>query len=159
GAGVTLTASATQSAPRGSVTFTAAGGAGTFAYALQANPSGGAINATTGAYTAGARPDVTDVISVTDPLGNTATANVAVGHGVTVNPPSPAVAPLGSITLSATGGSGTDYVFALGSGASGTIGSATGVYVAGGTPNVTDTVTVTDSLGNVGTTSVSVGGG
>ncbi len=159
GAGVALTGNATQIPPRGAVTFTAAGGAGSFAYALQANPSGGTINATTGAYTAGALPDVTDVVSVTDPLGNTATANVAVGHGVTVNPPSPSVAPLGTITLSAAGGSGTDYTFALAGGASGTIGSATGVYVAGGAANVTDMVTVTDSLGNVGTTSVSVGGG
>jgi len=157
---VTLAASATSTPPRGSLSFAASGGSGTFTYALGANPSGGSIDPATGAYTAGSAFDQTDVVTATDSLGNSASANIAVGHGITVSPASPSVPPRGTLTLSASGGSGTGYTFTLGGGASGTIADpANGVYVAGAAPNASALVTVTDSLGNTATTSISVGGG
>ncbi len=161
GAGVALTANATQTPPRGTLTFSASGGSGAgFVFAIGANASGGTINSVSGVYVAGAAPGVTDVVTVTDGLGNVAAANVTVGVGVTVAPPAPSIAPRGTITLSASGGSGTGYTFAiLGNASGGTIGLLTGVYVAGSIASSTDLVTVTDSLGNSGTVNISVGGG
>ncbi len=161
GAGVTLTASGTQTPPRGTLTFSASGGSGAgFVFALGANASGGTINAASGVYTAGAASSVTDVVTVTDALGNVAASNVTVGAGVSVSPPAPSIAPRGTITLSASGGSGTGYSFAILTNVSGgTINILTGVYLAGSIPSSTDLVSVTDSLGNSGTASISVGGG
>jgi Big-like domain-containing protein len=161
GAGVALTASATQTPPRGTLTFSASGGSGAgFVFAMGADASGGTINSASGVYVAGGAFGVTDVVTVTDSLGNVAAANVTVGAGVTVAPAAPSIAPRGTLTLSASGGSGSGYSFAIVTNASGgTIDVVTGVYVAGGTPSSTDLVTVTDSLGNSGTASVSVGGG
>lgn len=58
--------------------FTAYGGYGTLTYSMQTNNSGGSINSTSGLYTAGATPNVTDTIKVADSMGNTATANITV---------------------------------------------------------------------------------
>jgi len=161
GPGVTLTASATQTPPRGTLTFSASGGSGAgFVFAFGANASGGTINSASGVYVAGAAFGVTDVVTVTDSLGNVAAANITVGAGVTVTPAAPSIAPRGTLTLSASGGSGTGYSFAILTNVSGgTISLLTGVYVAGSIPSSTDLVTVTDSLGNSGTASISVGGG
>ncbi|HZL21391.1 MAG TPA: Ig-like domain-containing protein, partial [Polyangia bacterium] len=161
GAGVSLTASATLTPPRGTLTFSASGGSGAgFIFAIGANASGGTINSASGVYLAGATASVTDVVTVTDSLGNVAAANVTIGAGVTVTPPAPSIAPRGTITLSASGGSGTGYTFAILSNVSGgTISLLAGVYVAGSIASSTDLVTVTDSLGNLGTASISVGGG
>lgn len=57
--------------------FTGLGGYGTLVYSMQSNPSGGTVNASTGLYTAG-NAGFTDVVLVTDALGNTATATVTV---------------------------------------------------------------------------------
>lgn len=57
--------------------FTALGGYGVLAYSIQTNNSGGAINASTGVYTAGSAGN-TDTILVTDSQGHTATATVQV---------------------------------------------------------------------------------
>lgn len=62
----------------GQVTFTGLGGYGSYTYSLQVNNSGGSINATSGLYTAGATPDVTDTVKATDSFGNTATAAISV---------------------------------------------------------------------------------
>lgn len=162
GVGITLTASATHTPPRGTLSFGASGGSGAgFVFALGANASGGTIDAVSGAYTAGVTPGVTDVVTVTDPLGNVAQSNIAVGPGISVSPAAPAVAPLGTLTLTAAGGSGSGYTFVLTTSPSGgaIAVASTGVYVAGATGNTTDLVTVTDSLGNTGTTSISVGNG
>lgn len=58
-------------------TFTGLGGYGTLVYSIATNVSGGSINASTGVYTAGSTPG-TDIVRVTDALGNTATATVTV---------------------------------------------------------------------------------
>jgi len=159
-AGASLAGSATQAPPRGALTFSATGGAGTFQFALATNASGGSIDTSTGAYTAGATPDVVDVVSATDALGNVANANVAVGSGVTLSPPAPAVAPRGTLTFSASGGSGTGFHYVLTTtGSGGTIDADTGLYTAGTAAMTTDVVKVSDSLGNTDSVSVSVGGG
>lgn len=61
-----------------SKTFAGLGGYGTLTYAFVANNSGGTIGSSTGVYVAGATPNVNDTISVTDSLGNTAQAVIAV---------------------------------------------------------------------------------
>jgi hypothetical protein len=58
--------------------FTGLGGYGTLSYAVTTNNSGGSINSSTGLYTAGSTTAVNDTITVTDALGNTATAVVTV---------------------------------------------------------------------------------
>jgi MYXO-CTERM domain-containing protein len=161
GAGVSISPTSAAVAPRGAKTFTASGGSGTgLTFTLSINGSGGSINASSGAYLAGATAGATDVVTVTDSLGNAATATVTVGGGVGINPTSAAVAPRGTKTFTASGGSGTGFSFTLTtSGSGGNVNAASGVYTAGATPNATDVVTVTDSLGNTATASISVGGG
>ncbi len=61
-----------------SVTFTGLGGYGSYIYSILTNNSGATINATTGVYTAGATPTVTDTVKVTDAFGNNATATVSI---------------------------------------------------------------------------------
>ena len=160
GAGVSLMAPATTVPPRGSLTFTAAGGAGSYTFGIRSNGSGGSIVSSAGVYTAGATPGTTDVIEVTDALGNSATLTITVGAGVTLTPPGAVVPPGGGATFSAAGGSGSGYVFTLTTnGSGGSVDSATGVYVAGATDDVVDVVTVTDSLGNSATAQIVVGEG
>jgi hypothetical protein len=161
GGGLSINPATPQVAPRATVAFAAAGGSGTgFVYALGTNASGGTIDPATGTYHAGATPNVSDQVTVTDSLGNSVTATISVGGGVLVAPASAQVAPNGPLSLSASGGSGSGYTFAISSNNSGgTVSSSTGLYTAGGTANVTDTVTVTDALGNTGTASIAVGAG
>src|SRR5690606_24009418 len=93
-AGVALSPATPSAPPRGAVAFSATGGAGApYTWSLSANLSGGSINASTGAYTAGATGSVTDTVRAVDALGNQATVNVAVGAGVAINPAAPSVAP------------------------------------------------------------------
>lgn len=65
-------------APLGTINFSGAGGYGTYAYSLSINNSGGSINATSGVYTAGSTPLVTDQITIKDVLGNTSTTSITV---------------------------------------------------------------------------------
>lgn len=161
GPSIALVASATHAPPRGSLSFSATGGnLSGYIFALQSSASGGSINASTGAYLAGSTPNVVDVVSVTDALGNVATSNITVDDGVSLSPLSPSIAPMGHQTFTAAGGSGTGFVYSLATNASGgSIDPSTGAYVAGSTANRSDLVKVVDSLGNVATASVSVGGG
>jgi len=66
-------------APRGQTAFAATGGSGTgYVWSLPTNGSGGSIDASTGAYTAGPTGNVTDTVRVTDSVGNSASVNVTV---------------------------------------------------------------------------------
>jgi MYXO-CTERM domain-containing protein len=145
-------------APRGAIAFQVSGGSGVgYAWSMRSNASGGAIDASTGAYTAGPTGGVSDVVYVVDSSGNAMAANVTVTAGVAVTPASSTALPGGSLTFDAAGGSGAGYVWSLEINASGgTIGSVSAVYVAGAATGVTDSVRVADSLGNVGTASVAV---
>lgn len=60
------------------VQFSTLGGFGALTYSIHTNNSGGTINASTGLYTAGSTPSVTDVVRVTDSLSNTTDVNVTV---------------------------------------------------------------------------------
>jgi cytochrome c peroxidase len=135
--------------PRGALTLSAAGGSGGgYTWSLATNASGGSISAA-GDYTAGATPDVSDVVQVTDSVGNVATRTVGVTAGVTITPSSSSVLSLAPVSFTASGGSGTGYVWSLSSSASGGSITASGAYVAGTTVNVSDAIHVVDSLGNV----------
>jgi|GEM_PF-3563892 len=57
--------------------FIGLGGYGTKVYSMQANPSGGSIDSSSGLYTAGSSTG-TDIAKVTDEFGNTATATIMV---------------------------------------------------------------------------------
>jgi uncharacterized protein (TIGR03382 family) len=66
-------------APRGSLALSAGGGSRSgYTWSIATNASGGTINATTGAYIAGPTGSVTDVIKLSDSLGDTATTNISV---------------------------------------------------------------------------------
>ena len=136
--------------PKGSKTFTAYGGSGSgYTYSFTTNASGGTINSSTGAYTAGSTPNVVDIVEVTDSNSSTATAKVTVGAGVSISPSSPTPAPKGAVSFTASGGSGTGFAWSFTTNASGgSINSSTGAYTAGATGSVTDVVHVADSLGN-----------
>lgn len=73
-----LSPSTVSVAPLASVAFQGLGGYGTLTYAFVTNNSGGTLNTSTGAYTAGSTPNVTDTLRVTDGLGNTANAVITV---------------------------------------------------------------------------------
>lgn len=71
-------------------------------------------------------------------------------------PQTATVAPLGTQTFTGQGGYGS-YVYSLSvNNSGGSVNAGTGLYTAGSTGLVTDTVTVTDSLGGTGTASVTV---
>lgn len=156
---LTVTPATATVAPRGTKSFSASAGAGGYVYGFQSTGSGASIDGATGAYTAGTTGSTTDVVLVTDSSGDIGLATVTVGPGVGISPSSPTTPPRGTITFSASDGSGTGYTWAVTPNNSGATISGAGVYKAGSTPNVTDTVKATDSLGNIATVSVSVGPG
>lgn len=158
-AGLSVTPSMPTVSPRAVVAFTAMGGNGTFTWSMMSRPSGGTIDSL-GSYTAGTTTEVTDVVKVVDGLGNVATVNVFVSGALALTPQNPSVAPLGSLTFMAGGGSGAGFVFSFVTNASGgSINPTTGVYLAGRTPNVVDVVKVKDSLMNETSTNVNVTAG
>jgi hypothetical protein len=65
--------------PAANLQLSTYGGYGPYVYTVSVNNSGASINASTGLYTAGATPNVTDTVRVTDALLNTVTAAITVG--------------------------------------------------------------------------------
>jgi outer membrane protein OmpA-like peptidoglycan-associated protein len=80
GPGITVTPADAGAYPGQTVTLTATGGSGAgYTWSMvTVNSNGGHIDASTGVYTAGTTRGVTDVVRVTDSLGNQATVDVAV---------------------------------------------------------------------------------
>ena len=149
----------TTVAPKALRSFTASGGVAPYTFTLLSNASGGVVTPS-GNYTAGTKGGVVDVIRLSDSAGNAVNATVAVGPSITIAPAQPAAPPRGSVSFSATGGSGGAYVWAITkNGSNGSIGASTGSYTAGSGASTVDTVQVTDSLGNKASVNVSVGGG
>jgi hypothetical protein len=146
-----------SAAPKGKVLFSATGGSNAgFVWSLASNGSGGSINASTGAYVAGATGAVTDVVKVTDSAGASVTASVAVGAGITISPKSVTVQPHALQQFTATGGSGTGFVWSMQAGPTGgTVDPQGGIYSAGANGGM-DVVMVTDSLGNTATVTATV---
>lgn len=75
---------------------------------------------------------------------------------LSITPARAQVRTLGSVTFSATGGSGTGYTWSLSTGASGGSITSAGVYTAGAVGGTTDVVQLSDSLGNVASADVEV---
>lgn len=74
-----LTAGGASAVTHGTTTtLTGLGGYGALTYSFQTNASGGSVNATTGAYTAGGATGVADVLKVADAIGNSATLSLTV---------------------------------------------------------------------------------
>jgi len=141
---------------RGSQVFSASGGTSPYTYSIATNNSGGTISASTGAYVAGSKGGVTDIVRVTDSSGNSSSATVMVRASLAISPVSASVSTGGSQTFSTSGGT-APYTYSIATNNSGgTINVSTGVYVAGSKGGVTDTVRVTDSAGSVNNASVIV---
>jgi hypothetical protein len=159
GRGVIVHRDAGTLPPRGGLTLRAEGGSGAgFTWSLATNASGGSVNPSTGAYVAGRNADVTDVVQVTDSLGNVAVTAMTVTAGLSATPRPASVPPRGTLALAATGGSGAGFRWSLvASPSGGSIDPSSGEFAAGATPTVTDIVQLTDSLGNVLTLEVNVG--
>ena len=156
GAGVGVTPATASVTPKGTKSLTAAGGSGTgYSWSIGTNGSGCAVNAS-GVYTAGPTGGTTDVIKVTDSLGNFANATFTVTGGLTVAPATLSLAPKGTRQLTVSGGSGTGYLWSLTVNGSGGAITDTGLYTAGSTGSSTDTITVVDSLGLSATLNVVV---
>ncbi len=155
GSALSLTPSRAAVAASGSIAFAASGGSGTgYAYSILQNTSSGSINAATGAYVAGGKSGV-DIVAAMDSVGQTALASVSVST-IAITPPSATVAPGGTLTFVASGGSGS-YIYAItANGSGGTVNALTGAYLAGPLSGVADTVEATDSKGNFAAATVSV---
>jgi MYXO-CTERM domain-containing protein len=160
GADVTLSTTTEALAPMGVLTLNVSGGSGAgYQFVLTTNGSGGSIDPVTGNYQAGPTGNTTDVVTVTDTLGNSVTVTITVGQVLALAAADRAVPPRGSLALAATGGA-TPYRFAFAANASGgTIDSWTGQYVAGAIPSVKDMVKVIDDNDVVVSLSITVGPG
>jgi hypothetical protein len=84
---------------------------------------------------------------------------VASAQQLAISPSTATVAPRGTQTFTASGGSGAGYAWSMAAAPSGGQISSNGDYTAGPTPNVTDQVQVTDSMLNVATATVVVSAG
>ncbi len=143
-------------APGGGASFTASGGDGSYTFSLFANNSGGSIDPSTGAYTAGPTGGVSDTVRVTDGLSATADATVTVTAALSITPTTASVVTGGGASFTASGGDGS-YTFSLfANNSGGSIDPSTGSYTAGPTGGVSDTVRVTDGLGATADATVTV---
>ena len=79
--------------------------------------------------------------------------------GVSITPSSVTLAPGGTTTFAAAGGSGKGYAWSVATNNSGGNVSSSGLYTAGATGGVTDTVQLVDSLGNSATATVTIEAG
>lgn len=109
-------------------TFTGAGGVGALTYAMYSGT--GTINSSTGVYTAPGTAG-TDVVQVSDTIGNVATATITVVSGLTISPPSLNLPIYSTATFTSVLGVPA-YTYSLLTG-SGSINSGTGVYTAAST--------------------------
>ncbi|MFT3916549.1 MAG: kelch repeat-containing protein [Anaeromyxobacteraceae bacterium] len=136
-------------APKATLSFEALGAYG-YAWSLETDASGATLDPDTGAYTAGSKGGVVDVVKVQDPLGHSTTAQVSVGPSLAIGGNPGGAEPGGQIAFEATGGSGEGYAWTIVPGGSNsTLDPDTGLYTAGDVRNAADLVRVTDSLGNV----------
>ncbi|KHD89396.1 MAG: hypothetical protein OM95_03220 [Bdellovibrio sp. ArHS] len=143
--------SAATIGPLNTVTMTGVDGAGGYGYSLVSGP--GSINAVTGVYSPGGSSG-TAVLRVTDAAGKTSDQTVTVTTLLTISPASKTLVINGTTTFVAAGGL-PPYSYSMGVGNAGTVGLTTGAYQA---PAVaaSESVIVTDSLGNTATANVTV---
>ncbi len=146
-------------APRGITTLTASGGSGSgFSWAFVSNASQGSLS-NSGAYRAGVGGNVSDVVRVTDSLGNRANVSIAVSAPLLLAPNQASAPPNGEVTFTATAGA-QPYRYSLQINASGgNVVESTGHYRAGAHANVQDVLAVTDANGVLASAIVQVGTG
>jgi N-acetylneuraminic acid mutarotase/TolB-like protein len=143
--------------PRGTQQFTASGGTGAgYVWSIQTAGSGGATITAGGLYTAGPSGSASDVVKLTDSSAASTTVTVTVGPGVTLSPTTATVAAGASRIFTVSGGSGTYTTWTVSPNGSGGNIAAGGVYTAGATAPASDSVVVTDSLGNSASATISV---
>jgi hypothetical protein len=137
----------------GTLTFTTQGGVSPFSFTISST-SIGTVDASTGVFSA-ANTAGTATITGRDALGTTGTATVTVLATGTIGvSPDAGIVAIGT-TLTFTAVGGTAPLFWTASPATaGTIVLGTGVFTA--TAAGTETITVVDSAGNTGTTTVTV---
>ncbi|MEE9308960.1 MAG: hypothetical protein V3V57_15685, partial [Spirochaetia bacterium] len=142
--GLSINPSEITIAVNSSVTFTAAGGNPPYAYGLVSGT--GSIDAATGVYTAPAAAS-NDIVVVTDSNGQSGTAAVTVApnlEALKISPTTASVSVGNSISFVPTGGV-SPYTFDFQTNNSGGNVTPGGVYTAGSTTGVSDTIIVTDS--------------
>lgn len=118
----------------GTQTFSASGGLSPYTYSIAANNSGGTINASSGAYTAGSKGGVTDTIRVTDTAGSISNGAVTVNGAGCSN--------IAKVQMVAAGTSSTT------SRSASITETAGNLLVAAVYWNGSDVASVSDSLGN-----------
>jgi MYXO-CTERM domain-containing protein len=156
GAGLAVDPAAPSTTTKGSIAFSAFGGAGGFHWTVVNAPSGGTIDGATGAYTAGTTGNVVDTIKVTDSVGKSASVDIHVGPSLTITPSTTNVVAGDKVQFTAAGGSGLLYAYSITKDESGaTIDGQLGAYTSGSNAG-TDTVHLTDSLGNTADATVNV---
>ncbi len=137
--------------PRGHVQLKATNGTPPYAFSFASNASGATVD-NNGGYVAGAHGAVSDQVRVTDATGQTKTASITIGPGITISPNTAAIAQNQTKTFTATGGAGEPYTWTA---SAGTI-DASG-HLKAPASNVVVVVTATDSLGNTASANVAVG--
>ncbi|MBX3218473.1 MAG: SBBP repeat-containing protein [Labilithrix sp.] len=147
GGGLAITPADPVTTTRGAIAFTAVGGSGAYTWSLTSTPSGGTIDAASGAYVAGTTGNSIDTVRVQDSVGNGSSVQVGVGPALTITPAGAEVVAGGTVTFGAAGGSGEGYAFTLATSTSGAELGADGVYTAGAVAS-SDVVRLSDSLGS-----------
>jgi len=132
-------------------TFSATGGVSPYTFSIVSG--GGAINSSSGAYTAPATAG-SATVRVTDGMGNISDSTVTINAALLISPLTATISSSGTQSYSATGGV-SPYSYSILSGP-GSINSSTGLYTAASAGSVT--VRVTDSLGNTSNGSLTVTG-
>jgi len=135
----------------GAVTLSASGGVPPYHYFLFSG--NGAVNATTGAYSAPAITGI-DVVKAVDAFGNISLAGITIQNSLVLSPNSSLVAAGSTIAFAASHGV-PPYSYTVTSG-SGTIGASSGLYTAPNSVGGPYTISVTDGSGGVATATVSV---
>lgn len=153
---LSISPAAPSVAPLETVSFTASGGQPPYAWTLSTNQSDGTIDAASGSYTAGptSPAGVTDVVTLTDSLGSSTTANVSVSAALQISPTTATKAPGATQQFTASGGK-APYTWSLPTNASGGSVNASGLYTAGNAVG-SDVVRVTDALGATADATVTV---
>ncbi len=151
--GIQISPSSGQVPILGTLTFTTRGGVTPFSWTISAT-SIGIIDASTGVFSA-ANTTGTATITAQDAVGDTDTATITVlaVNTIGVSPAAGIVAVGGTQTFTATGATAPLF-WTTSPGTGGTIVLGTGVFTA--TAAGTETITVVDSVGNTGTTTVTV---
>jgi len=147
---LTITPVSQAMAINGSLNFSSGGGVPPYSYSIFSGA--GSINPTTGAYTAPGTVG-TDIVRVTDSIGNTANSTVTINNQLGISPAAITLAVNNVTTFTGLAGSPA-YTFSIFSGG-GSINPGTGVFTA---PAVSGTtvVRVTDTLANTANATVTV---